>query len=147
MGARRTAVLTKTESNSNRETASALSTQHSALGAGRNGDALSSEYTLRERAQMLMNRMSTTAAASVVGYREELGDYGDMSEHNQEEWLFVSRNAADARELREVEGAIQRLKDGVYGICLRCEQPISPKRLHAVPWARFCIACQENRDN
>ena len=105
-----------------------------------------SEAVLRERAQILMNRMSTKAA-SVVAYREEVGDYGDMSEHNQEEWLFVSRNAADNRELREVEHALERLKDGVYGICQRCDEPISPKRLQAVPWAKYCIHCQENRDN
>ena len=30
-----------------------------------------------------------------------------------------------------------------YGICLECDEPISAKRLEAVPWARYCVACQE----
>jgi DnaK suppressor protein len=30
-----------------------------------------------------------------------------------------------------------------YGVCLECEEPISPKRLDAVPWARYCVSCQE----
>ena len=29
------------------------------------------------------------------------------------------------------------------GVCLECEEPISAKRLDAVPWARYCVACQE----
>ena len=31
-----------------------------------------------------------------------------------------------------------------YGVCLECEEPISTKRLNAVPWARYCVTCQES---
>jgi DnaK suppressor protein len=32
---------------------------------------------------------------------------------------------------------------GTYGICHGCEEPISAKRLDAVPWAKYCVSCQE----
>lgn len=38
------------------------------------------------------------------------------------------------------------IKNGSYGICEECEEPIKQKRLEAVPWARFCIGCQETID-
>ena len=33
-----------------------------------------------------------------------------------------------------------------FGICIGCEEEISPKRLAAIPWASHCIACQETTD-
>ena len=33
---------------------------------------------------------------------------------------------------------------GDYGICLGCEEPIPDKRLRALPWARYCVRCQED---
>ena len=43
-------------------------------------------------------------------------------------------------------GALARIADGSYGVCLHCEEDISPKRVNAVPWAAFCIKCQEQVD-
>ena len=48
--------------------------------------------------------------------------------------------------LRQVQSALERLRDGSYGQCLRCEEQINPKRLTAVPWAQFCLRCQEEAD-
>jgi DnaK suppressor protein len=38
---------------------------------------------------------------------------------------------------------LRRLDDGSFGVCLHCEEDISAKRLAAVPWTPFCLACQE----
>jgi DnaK suppressor protein len=48
--------------------------------------------------------------------------------------------------LREVKAALRRLDDGTFGVCASCEEDITPKRLAAVPWAPFCIVCQEAAD-
>jgi DnaK suppressor protein len=48
--------------------------------------------------------------------------------------------------LRSVRGALTRVADGSYGICLHCEEEIKPKRLDAVPWTKYCIRCQEASD-
>src|SRR5713101_9116551 len=48
--------------------------------------------------------------------------------------------------LRNVRAALRRIADGSYGTCMHCEEEISPKRLNAVPWAPFCIRCQEAAD-
>ena len=32
---------------------------------------------------------------------------------------------------------------GHYGVCMECEEPISTKRLDAVPWAKYCVTCQD----
>jgi DnaK suppressor protein len=48
--------------------------------------------------------------------------------------------------LRQVRLALGRMNDGSYGTCLHCEEDIKPKRLDAVPWAAYCITCQEAAD-
>ena len=48
--------------------------------------------------------------------------------------------------LRYVRAALARIADGSFGTCLHCEEEISPKRLNAVPWAPYCIRCQEAAD-
>ena len=43
--------------------------------------------------------------------------------------------------------ALARLNEGEYGVCSECGEPISPKRLAAVPWAECCVTCQTEREN
>jgi DnaK suppressor protein len=52
----------------------------------------------------------------------------------------------ESRLLKEVQKALNRAADGTLGICLRCEEEIPEKRLKAVPWAAYCIGCQEKID-
>ncbi len=46
------------------------------------------------------------------------------------------------RKLEAVEEALARIREGTYGICLDCDEPIAPARLHAEPAAVRCIQCQ-----
>jgi len=45
------------------------------------------------------------------------------------------------RMLREIDGALDRVEGGTYG----CGEAINPERLKAIPWARYCVPCQELR--
>ena len=52
----------------------------------------------------------------------------------------------DSNMLRQINHSLARIADGSYGVCLRCDEDISPKRLQALPWAVYCIGCQEKVD-
>jgi len=43
--------------------------------------------------------------------------------------------------LADVEAALERVEQGTYGRCVRCDQPIAPARLEAMPAAQLCITC------
>ena len=49
--------------------------------------------------------------------------------------------------LRQVSEALERIAGGKYGVCLACEETISPKRLAALPWAALCFECQQATEN
>src|SRR5690348_13501655 len=52
----------------------------------------------------------------------------------------------ESKLLKEVQAALNRIEEGTFGVCLRCEEDIPEKRLKALPWAAYCVACQENVD-
>jgi len=55
--------------------------------------------------------------------------------------LAVSEN--ESRQLTLIDEALLRIDDEEYGLCQNCEKAIQPKRLAAIPWARYCLECQE----
>jgi DnaK suppressor protein len=48
--------------------------------------------------------------------------------------------------LRQVEAALARIRSGDFGICIGCDKSIPARRLHVVPWAAYCVSCQEQMD-
>jgi DnaK suppressor protein len=67
----------------------------------------------------------------------------DQAQLSHDEFVSLRLNSLDYGQLRLVEEALDRVRSGDFGVCLACEHPIPPKRLQALPWARYCVACQE----
>jgi len=42
-----------------------------------------------------------------------------------------------------VERSLRAIEEGCYGNCIRCHRPIAVKRLPSIPWAAYCVLCQE----
>jgi len=99
---------------------------------------------LEKKAEEVRFSMSAQKAAQVVARLDVPSDEGDLSQQHHEEWIFLNRNTIDMKLLREIADALHRIGNETYGVCMDCEEPISPKRLDAVPWARYCVACQES---
>ena len=60
--------------------------------------------------------------------------------------LAVCNLDREFTQLRDARAALRRIEDGSFGTCQECDEDIHPKRLAAVPWAIFCIRCQEAVD-
>ncbi len=67
----------------------------------------------------------------------------DQAQISHEEFVSLHLNRLDYGQLRLIDEALDRLSSGDYGVCLSCEEPIPAKRLTALPWARYCVPCQE----
>jgi DnaK suppressor protein len=98
---------------------------------------------LEKKSEEIRTSMSAQKAAQVVSRLDCPSDEGDLSQQHHEEWIFLNRNTIDMKLLREVGSALRRIETDNYGVCAECEEPISTKRLDAVPWARYCVTCQE----
>jgi DnaK suppressor protein len=71
------------------------------------------------------------------------GDLIDQANADAEAELQIRLHQSDARLLWAIEEALARMRQGTYGVCTVCEQPISKARLEAVPWTRHCRHCKE----
>jgi len=73
-------------------------------------------------------------------------DIADEANESNERRLMQSLGAKDAAVLRQIKYALRRIEEGTYGICAKCGQPIPEKRLELIPYAMFCVPCQESEE-
>lgn len=111
------------------------------------------ERQLRERAEELrldiQRELRKYDDESYNRLADEVSDTGDQSWADLVSDVNLAEVTRDVEEIRDIDAALQRLKDGTYGICVDCGQEISPERLDANPAAVRCIEDQrkyEHRD-
>ena len=56
--------------------------------------------------------------------------------------LNLSCRESATGEIQQIDDALERLKDGSYGLCETCEQPMARARMEAIPYARLCLTCK-----
>jgi RNA polymerase-binding protein DksA len=93
---------------------------------------------LDERARLLADVAETIRAPGQMTYGSQAAAASQVFEQQRD--LALRDRATSQLEL--VDGALDRLDQGVFGTCLRCGQPVAPARLEALPWAAHCIDCQ-----
>ena len=83
----------------------------------------------------------------LAGDRESLeiqpmADPIDQVRSSTDRDMAVETLNQQARSIHEIRSALDRIDEGSYGRCERCEEQIPAKRLDALPWARMCVHCQ-----
>ena len=78
---------------------------------------------------------------------ERSADQLDEIQAASQRALAVCNLDREFNQLRNARAALSRIQEGSFGTCQQCDEDIHPKRLAAVPWATFCIRCQEAADH
>ena len=73
----------------------------------------------------------------------ETPDPVDLAVRNYSKNVMLAVSENDSRQIILINEALERIEDEEYGSCQNCEKEINPKRLDAIPWARYCLNCQE----
>jgi DnaK suppressor protein len=102
----------------------------------------------RNYREMLLSKRHDVLAGLGMKF-DTLARMGRVAEEDQaqithDEFVSLRLNRLDYLQLRMIEEALDRLNSGDFGTCLACEEPIPAKRLKALPWARYCVTCQES---
>jgi DnaK suppressor protein len=77
---------------------------------------------------------------------ENAPDAVDHSQRLAERDMAIHQIESNFNRAQSIKLALERIEDGTYGTCQMCDCEISPKRLGAVPWASYCVRCQEIAD-
>lgn len=70
----------------------------------------------------------------------------DMSADTYQRELSLNMISTEQQVFYQIEEALKRFDDGMYGMCQQCGTPINLSRLKAVPYTSLCIACQRSKE-
>jgi DnaK suppressor protein len=79
--------------------------------------------------------------------KEPVADITDDATRNYTNQLMTNLGEQDWEKLKQVDEALDKIKDGSYGTCSTCEQPIPEARLDVQPFAKFCVECLSKMEN
>lgn len=74
-------------------------------------------------------------------------DTADQAAAEYERQALTHKAAIARQTLQNLRQALERLGRGTFGQCAECGNEIELKRLEAIPWARYCLTCQELREH
>lgn len=91
--------------------------------------------TLANAALSTSNSSAGSGSSSVPSHIADMGS----DTYEQDNTLLLMNNGGDI--LNQIEDALERIEEGVYGTCIECEKVIPKTRLNAIPYAPCCVKC------
>lgn len=91
--------------------------------------------TLANAALSSNNQTAGSSSSSVPSHIADLGS-DTYEQHNT--LLLMS---SEGEVLEQIEEALERIEDGVYGTCIECNKVIPKTRLNALPYTPYCVKC------
>lgn len=95
------------------------------------------------RRESLFRQVTEAEMSSRERDLEATQDPADMAANAYTKELLISMSANDRKLLDLIDESLSRIEAGEYGDCVNCGEPVQEKRLEAVPWARYCLKCQD----
>ena len=78
--------------------------------------------------------------------RTSFPEVGDLVSASVEKERAFEYGELGVNALREIDNALEKLKEGTFGVCELCGKPIGLRRLKVMPSARLCIACKSKEE-
>lgn len=103
-------------------------------------DVLNAEKT------KILNEVSEQIRSETKDSKDDGGDIYDIASGERERELSLTFGDRERNKLQNVEDALQRLKDGIYGECDECGEPIGEQRLRALPFTCVCVECKSREE-
>ncbi len=101
------------------------------------------EKNLLERKDQIIKNLEGARNKIKMMQNQDPKDEGDFATLSIETDIDERIIEQQQRELKEIDIALGKIKDGTYGICEMCEEPIGIERLKVKNFARYCISCRE----
>lgn len=106
-------------------------------------DKLAFRKKLLEIKSQILKKMNQTYSESKEVESDVAQDLADKAESSYTKEFLLSLTDSERELLLQIDEAMRTLEKGDFGICQMCGQPISKKRMDALPWAAYCIDCQQ----
>lgn len=108
---------------------------------------------LKQLESLLLNRKNILLQELEERYKKyqdassgKLTDIAEIASSSSSDELEIAVAEEDARELKQIDDALARIKAGHYGVCEQCGHMIKKARLKAIPFATLCVRCKEEEE-
>jgi RNA polymerase-binding transcription factor DksA len=95
----------------------------------------------QDRAQLREEALQAAGGEASGGLSNVPLHLADLGSHSFEGQLTLGLLGNEEQILAEINAALERIDQGVYGRCEACRRAIRRERLQALPYARYCVAC------
>ena len=96
---------------------------------------------LKMREELLAEAEKSYEASQSLG-KDGVPDIGDMSSNSYNQEVLMNLSEAQRGRVRDIDAALERMDNGVYGLCARCEEEIPTRRMEVRPFSRYCVDCK-----
>src|SRR5487761_316347 len=102
---------------------------------------------LQTRREELINTIARTQQEGREADEDPTVDLADKAANSYTKEFLFGQTHNERSLLQLVDDALARIRENSFGDCISCHQELQQKRLEAVPWTRYCITCQEKKEN
>ena len=103
------------------------------------------EMLLKKREDLVLE-ISRRSKASTESAAQDIGDILDSVSEERTRELDLILTDREKRKLAQIDDALDRIEDNTYGLCEECGVKIPKARLKVLPFAKFCVECQEKNE-
>ena len=105
------------------------------------------EQSLLElKAEMVENLIANNKDFKEIVEGIDPKDFADIASDDIDRKMIEALGSQEHNRLRLIESALTRIKQGKYGVCIKCDKRIPQKRLEAIPYALMCIECKSEEE-
>ena len=97
---------------------------------------------IKERDE-LIKKLKENQTDEFKKLNDDIGDNFDKASQNISMETMLTFSDLDKKKLEDIEYAIKKIENGTYGYCEECGEEIPIERLEFLPFAKYCIECQE----
>jgi DnaK suppressor protein len=101
---------------------------------------------LKLKEETLKEINKTVKSGTDIPVNEPSGDIYDQASSERDRELGLLLGDREREKLRNIDEALLKIKEGEYGICEECEEPIGVERLKARPVTTLCIDCKSAQE-
>ena len=99
------------------------------------------------RREELLRTIARTQQEGREADEDPTVDLADKAANSYTKEFLFGQTHNERSLLHLVDDALTRFRENTFGECISCHEELQQKRLEAVPWTRYCITCQEKKEN
>ena len=101
---------------------------------------------LKDRRQYLLKEVKHRLKEFRNSGTDRLSDTADIASNMIEDEIVMSIAQGEAKEIEQIDNALEKIKKDKYGNCENCGKSINKPRLMAIPFVKLCIKCKEEEE-